>query len=103
LFVTDPDRNACSPIAWLQQRFGLTAAEAVFAGEVVAGAGIQAAADRLQISRSTGRTHLGRIFEKTGTHRQAELVRLILQRHREADDEPNRARPFGCGRDRPRV
>jgi DNA-binding CsgD family transcriptional regulator len=88
LFVTDPDRNTRSPIAWLQQRFGLTAAEAVFASEIVAGAGIQAAADRLQISRSTGRTHLGRIFEKTGTHRQAELVRLILQRHREADDEP---------------
>ena len=87
LFVTDPDRKASSPIAWLQRRFGLTAAEAAFAGEIVAGAGIQAAADRLQISRSTGRTHLGRIFEKTGTHRQAELVRLMLQRIREADDE----------------
>jgi DNA-binding CsgD family transcriptional regulator len=88
LFVTDPDRNTRSPIAWLQQRFGLTAAEAAFAGEIVAGAGIQAAADRLHISRSTGRTHLARIFEKTGTHRQAELVRLMLQRDREVDDEP---------------
>jgi DNA-binding CsgD family transcriptional regulator len=88
LFVTDPDRKTRSRIAWLQQRFGLTAAEATFAGEIVAGAGIQAAADRLQISRSTGRTHLARVFEKTGTHRQAELVRLMLQRDREADDEP---------------
>jgi DNA-binding CsgD family transcriptional regulator len=88
LFVTDPDRRTRSRIAWLQQRSGLTAAEAAFAGEIVAGAGIQAAADRLQISRSTGRTHLARIFEKTGTHRQAELVRLMLQRNREADDEP---------------
>ncbi len=88
LFVTDPDRKIRSPIAWLQRRFDLTAAEAAFAGEIVAGAGIQAAADRLQISRSTGRTHLARIFEKTGTHRQAELVRLILQRNRVADDEP---------------
>jgi DNA-binding CsgD family transcriptional regulator len=88
LFVTDPDSNTRSPIAWLQQRFGLTAAEAAFAGEIVAGAGIQAAADRLHISRSTGRTHLARIFEKTGTHRQAELVRLMLQRNRATDDEP---------------
>jgi len=88
LFVSDPDRKTMSPIAWFQQRFGLTAAEAAFAGEIVAGVGIQAAADRLQISRSTGRTHLARIFEKTGTHRQAELVRLMLQRNREADDEP---------------
>jgi DNA-binding CsgD family transcriptional regulator len=87
LFVTDPDRKTRLPIAWFQRRFGLTAAEAAFAGEIVAGAGIQAAADRLQISRSTGRTHLARIFEKTGTHRQAELVRLMLQRNREADDE----------------
>lgn len=82
LFVTDPDRNGVSPMAWLAQRFGLTAAEAVFAGEILAGGGIQAAADRLQISRSTGRSHLARIFEKTGTHRQAELVRLMLQRNR---------------------
>ena len=88
LFVTDPSRRNRSRMAWLQQRFGLTAAEAAFAGEIVAGAGIQAAADRLRISRSTGRTHLARIFEKTGTHRQAELVRLMLQRDREADDEP---------------
>jgi DNA-binding CsgD family transcriptional regulator len=88
LFVTDPDRRTRSRIAWLQQRFGLTAAEAAFAGEIVAGAGIQAAADRLEISRSTGRTHLARIFEKTGTRRQAELVRLMLQRDREAEDEP---------------
>jgi DNA-binding CsgD family transcriptional regulator len=88
LFVTDPDRKTRLPIAWLQQRFGLTAAEAAFAGGIMAGGGIQAAADRLQISRSTGRTHLARIFEKTGTHRQAELVRLMLQRDREADDEP---------------
>ncbi len=88
LFVTDPDREAKSPIAWLQRRFGLTAAEAAFAGQIAAGAGIQAAADRLKISRSTGRSHLGRIFEKTGTHRQAELVRLMLQRDREAGDEP---------------
>lgn len=80
LCVTDPDRNTVSPIAWLQRRFDLTAAEAAFAGEIMAGRGIQAAVDRLQISRSTGRTHLARIFEKTGTHRQAELVRLMLQR-----------------------
>lgn len=80
LFVTDPDRAILSPLDWVRQQFGLTAAEASFAGEIMMGAGIQAASDRLQISRSTGRTHLARIFEKTGTHRQAELVRLLLQR-----------------------
>jgi len=87
LFVTNPDRATGSPTAWLQQRFGLTAGEAAFAGEIMAGAGIQAAADRLKITRATGRTHLARIFEKTGTHRQAELVRLMLQRSHNANDE----------------
>jgi DNA-binding CsgD family transcriptional regulator len=87
LFVTDPDRSTRSPIAWLRQRFGLTAAEAAFACEIAVGAGIQAAADGLQISRSTGRTHLARIFEKTGTHRQAELVRLMLQYNPAANGE----------------
>jgi DNA-binding CsgD family transcriptional regulator len=35
-------------------------------------------AERLGISFATARTHLSRIFEKTGVHRQAELVRLVL-------------------------
>lgn len=87
LFISDPDRAVLSPAAWIRQQFGLTAAEAAFATEIIAGAGIQAAADRLQISRSTGRTHLARIFEKTGTHRQAELVRLMLQYNHAANGE----------------
>ena len=36
-------------------------------------------AGRLQITLTTARTHLAHIFEKTGTRRQAEVVRLILQ------------------------
>jgi hypothetical protein len=30
------------------------------------------------ISRATARTHLSRIFDKTGTRRQAELVRVLI-------------------------
>jgi DNA-binding CsgD family transcriptional regulator len=41
------------------------------------GDGIQACADRLGITRATARTHLAHIFRKTGTNRQAELVRLL--------------------------
>jgi DNA-binding CsgD family transcriptional regulator len=36
------------------------------------------ASDHLGISEATGRTHLKRVFEKTGTARQPELVRLML-------------------------
>ena len=32
----------------------------------------------VDVTESTARTHLHRIFEKTGTKRQAQLVRLVL-------------------------
>jgi DNA-binding CsgD family transcriptional regulator len=64
----------------LREDYSLTAAEARFAIEIIAGDGIQAAADRLSISKATARTHLSRIFHKTGTRRQAELVRMLISR-----------------------
>lgn len=45
--------------------------------EIARGGGLQAAADELQISLTTARTHLQHVFEKTETQRQAELVRLV--------------------------
>jgi DNA-binding CsgD family transcriptional regulator len=35
-------------------------------------------AGKIGISQATARTHLHRVFEKTGTKRQAELVRKVL-------------------------
>jgi DNA-binding CsgD family transcriptional regulator len=35
-------------------------------------------AEELSVSVTTVKTHLRHVFEKTGTHRQAELVRLVL-------------------------
>jgi len=63
----------------LRNRFGLTPAEADVALEVLKGDGRQAAAARLKIAGTTLQTHLMRIFEKTGVHRQAELVRKLLE------------------------
>ncbi|OWJ57075.1 hypothetical protein BWR60_34395 [Inquilinus limosus] len=79
IFIVDPGQNPTPAPALLQELFGLTAAEAGLAVEIGRGDGIQAAADRLAISGNTARTHLARIFEKTGTGRQAELVRLLAQ------------------------
>jgi DNA-binding CsgD family transcriptional regulator len=64
----------------VQQLFDLTPAQAALACQILRGDGIQAAADRLGISRATARTHLLEVFQKTGTNRQAELVRVILER-----------------------
>jgi DNA-binding CsgD family transcriptional regulator len=78
VFLSDLNRSPASFEAQWRRRFGLTKAEAAFALEVVKCDGLQASADRLGVSLSTARTHLARIFEKTDTRRQAQLVRLLL-------------------------
>ncbi|MBP2301660.1 helix-turn-helix transcriptional regulator [Azospirillum picis] len=78
LFIADPARTERPSVAQLQASFGLTLAESALALEILAGDGLRAVAGRLGISQTTARTHLGHVFEKTGTKRQAELVRLLL-------------------------
>lgn len=62
----------------LRRLFSLTAAEARVAACVLHTDGLQSVAEELCISLSTVRIHLQRVFAKTTTHRQAELVRLLL-------------------------
>jgi DNA-binding CsgD family transcriptional regulator len=58
--------------------YGLTRGEAALAVHLVRGKSIEEAAAELFISPHTARTHLKRIFMKTDTHRQTELVVRIL-------------------------
>jgi DNA-binding CsgD family transcriptional regulator len=59
--------------------YGLTRGEASLAAKLVQGKSIEDAASELFISPHTARTHLKRIFMKTDTHRQPELVvRMFL-------------------------
>ncbi len=76
--VRDPDVDCRRQEVNLRHRFGLTAAEARLAAEILKGDGRAAAARRRGISTATAKSHLSSIFEKTGTHRQAELIRLLL-------------------------
>ncbi len=79
LFVSDPERQAMAPPQRLAQLFGLTAREAQLLALLVDGLDLQGAGERLAIGSNTVRTHLKRIFEKTGTHRQSELIGLVLR------------------------
>ena len=79
LFITEAEQAAVHRSERFSQDFGLTRAEAVFAVEISKGDGLQATASRLGVSLTTVRTHLAHVFDKTGTRRQAELVRLMLQ------------------------
>jgi DNA-binding CsgD family transcriptional regulator len=63
----------------LQERFGLTRAEARVVRRLVEGSSIKRNAEELRVSTETARTHAKRAMQKTDTHRQAELVSLVLQ------------------------
>jgi DNA-binding CsgD family transcriptional regulator len=58
----------------LSKLYGLTRGEAALAASLVRGKTLEGAANELCISPHTARTHLKRIFMKTDTHRQSELL-----------------------------
>lgn len=67
------------PAAILAKAFRLTPSEAKLASIIARGAAPETAARELNISRETVRNQLKSVFAKTGTHRQGELVALLLQ------------------------
>ena len=76
--VIDTERQTRPDKAVLQRLYGLTCAEANVALEMLTGQGLPAVADKMFLSVTTVRTHLQRVYDKTDTHRQAELVRLLV-------------------------
>jgi DNA-binding CsgD family transcriptional regulator len=79
LFIVDCRRGTTERIIAFADLFGLTAAEARVLAQLIAGDGLKMSANRLNIAQSTARTHLAHILEKTGAHRQAELVRVFFE------------------------
>jgi len=77
VFVADPEQRRRPPSSHLREIYGLTAAEAAVAGCIAEGQGAKDAAEALGVAPSTLRWHLQRVFEKTGTARQADLARLV--------------------------
>lgn len=81
LLIIDPENDSFTPSRTLSELFNLTPAEIRVAIHTAKGGGLQYVADQLSISLSTARIHLQHVFEKTGTHRQADLTRLLLILH----------------------
>jgi len=79
VFVVDPNERFGTAISRFAKHFGLTAAEKGLLVELLRGHGLLAAATRLNITEGTARSHAKRIFSKTGTERQAELVRRYFE------------------------
>ncbi len=77
VIIKEADRRA-GPEVQLESLYLLTPAEARLADLLADGLDLKECSETLNISVHTARTHLKRIFDKTDTHRQSSLVRLIL-------------------------
>lgn len=61
----------------LRRQFDLTPTESRVAAMIVHGRGLFEAAGLMGITRNTARTHMKRIYAKTGARRSADLVRVL--------------------------
>jgi DNA-binding CsgD family transcriptional regulator len=77
VLVTPTDAGANVPVESIIAAFGLSAAQARLVSALGAGRTLAEYASETGHSRNTARNQLAAVFEKTGTHRQSELLALV--------------------------
>jgi DNA-binding CsgD family transcriptional regulator/PAS domain-containing protein len=77
LFVKTRSTPHAVPLDALSALYGLTRAETALLGLIADGRTVEDCAKSLGVAITTARTHLARLFAKTGTSRQPELVALV--------------------------
>jgi len=97
VFVSDPERAPALPAARLSRLYGLTPAEAQLMLHLAGGQELKHIAAASQRTMNTMRTQLKQVFHKTGTRRQSQLVRLVLQAEGTAEVQEPFMRPQGRG------
>ena len=78
VFISELDSEIAVDEALLRQLYGLTPAESRLGQLLLNGETISSAARYLGVGETTAKTQLQHIFQKTHTHRQPELVKLLL-------------------------
>jgi DNA-binding CsgD family transcriptional regulator len=78
LLVANPDDATNCDAELIRHLFGLSETEARLASLLASGHDLADSTAELEVTVSTGKTLLQRIFAKTGVNRQAELIRLVL-------------------------
>lgn len=78
LMISDPELETVVPDQWLRHRYGLTAAEARLTQSLLRGASLREAAERNGLAYETARWYLKHVFQKTGTTRQPQLLKVLL-------------------------
>jgi DNA-binding CsgD family transcriptional regulator len=66
-----------SQVALVEAIYGLSKAQTEIAKKITQGLDLEAAAEALEITKNTARTHLRRVYEKVGVNSQIELIRLV--------------------------
>jgi DNA-binding CsgD family transcriptional regulator len=79
MFITDPTRTAIPESEAPRLIYGLTRTEARLAAHLAHGKSLADYCVANAVTANTARTHLKRVFEKTGTRRQGQLVSLLSQ------------------------
>jgi len=77
VILIDPHQRSRPAEGLLQELFGLTRTEAALASRLSCGASLRDIANTMIISYETARTHLRRIFAKTGLNDQADLIAFL--------------------------
>lgn len=77
LYLLDPDEDLAALLAPAFRIYRLTVTEARLVARLVGGSDLTDAATSLNLAVQTARSYLKQIFQKTGTNRQAELVRVM--------------------------
>ena len=88
VLLIDPEDCPQPSFGILNQVFGLTRTEARIATYVLCGQTVQELAESTGVSVGTVRSQMKAIFEKTQTHRQAELVGLLTRLALIAEEDP---------------
>ncbi|WP_237480700.1 helix-turn-helix transcriptional regulator [Lichenibacterium dinghuense] len=101
VFVARTDDPFVPPTEVVSALFGFTPAESRIFDQIVTGRTVDEAAAALDVELSTVKTHLQRIFSKTGVRRQGDLLRIAVSLAVPVDVGPslpacNRKHPASC-------
>lgn len=79
VFICDPERALTNVAGVLEEFYDFTPSEARLAMQLMNGASLANSATAMGIRLQTAKSHLKRIFSKTHTQRQSELIHLLMQ------------------------
>ncbi|MGH7288857.1 MAG: helix-turn-helix transcriptional regulator, partial [Myxococcota bacterium] len=79
VLLSDPEELPMPGVTSLRKLYGLTETEACVASRIAQFESVDEIAKALGLRPATVRMHLEQALAKTDTHRQAELVRLLLR------------------------